>query len=797
MYKQRCTSKAVQAVEIIAAVLWLFLVPGLSAQARTIHVAVIEAESVQPRDAKIYRLFKDELTTLLNGEHQVNFTTYPIGKAEGMARAHALLDQAFADPKTDMVLVLDMVANQILGHHPGFARPTFLPLVLNGQVLGYPLKGDASGKKNLHYETRQVDLEAEFKTLARVAPFKKAVLIPDAWIAGNIGKAMAVEARQDAKRAGVDLTIIPWDGDVDSLALKISADTEAVFYASFPSVRPDQVQGLIDMVNAKRLISFSLGGETLLRMGALAANSPDTDWKKLARQTAIHMQEVFLGTPASDLPVFFKTEDRLMINMETAGTIHFSPGFEVLAQEAVLINQGKVPADASYSLEQVVRRAVDVNLVVAARRLSALNSKEVATEAKSALLPKISSKVTYSRRKETRQTRAGAYAEDSTDGALTLTQPLFSEARWANWAVQKYSHLSEQEIVKETELDITLSAATAYLNVLVEKTSLDQERYNLKITRHNYQLAKNRVSVGSRNATDLYRWESELANAKRGVLTAQSRLEQQRQVLNRILDRPITESFSTTVETLDNPGLFISDPNIENLITTPESLGRLTDFFVKTGVKRAPELKQLEAQIAAGRRSLESDQRAFWLPELNLTGEYTRNFDETRAVGGMAAADNDWSIGLQISLPLCEGGARSARRAQSRLTLTRLNIEYRDTKSTIEQEIRSAVEALHAAYFSIDLARTSEQASQKNYELVEASYAQGQNSIVDVLDAQDALIQAREDSLNAVYTFLQDLMSLQRSLGGFDFCLPQRAQEQFIKDLTAYMQITSEKIEEM
>jgi len=258
--------------------------------------------------------------------------------------------------------------------------------------------------------------------------------------------------------------------------------------------------------------------------------------------------------------------------------------------------------------------------------------------------------------------------------------------------------------------------------------------------------------------------------------------------LNRILDRPITEPFSTAVETLDNPWLFFTAPKVARLITTPDSLGRLTDFFVETGIGRAPELKQLGAQIAADRRQLVSDQRAFWLPELNLTGEYSRNLDETRVPGGVAASKNDWSLGLELSLPLYEGGARSARRARSRIAVSRLKIEYRNKKNTIEQEIRSNVESLQASYRSIDLAKISEQASQKNYELVSESYAQGRDSIVGVLDAQESLIQARETSMNAVYTFLRDLMGLQRSMGGFDFSLGDAEQKVFLKDVIAYMQ---------
>lgn len=775
--------RLISILSVVTGILCFTQASGLS---RTINVAVIETRSAQTAGMPLSSLFKEELTALFKGEHQVHFKGFPIGSHSTDADAHALLDKAYADPDTDLVLVLDLAANQALGRHPAFAKPTFLPMVFNAQLLGYPLKGSVSGKKNLHYESRNVDLTRELAVLARVAPFDKAALISDARIFQTIGRQMQERVKERVKTTGVDLTILPWDGDNDAVAAAIPTDTDAVLYGAFPSARPDQIKDLIQRINKRKLKSFSLSGETLLRMGVLATNNPDTDWKKLARKTAIRIQEVFLGTPASTLPVFFKTADRLMINLETARGIGFSPGFDVLG-DAVVINEDKIAADTTWSLGRVARTAVETNLTIAAQRLAAQSAEEAVNEAKGAILPRISSSVSYLKRKKTDYTRSGNHAEDSADGTLTLTQPLFSEKAWAAYAMQKYAHLSEQERLEETELDIVLSAVNAYLNVLLNKTSLDQERYNLKITRENYELAQNRVNVGSSNASDLFRWESELANAKNAVLSAKSRLEQQRQVLNRILDRPISQPFATTPETLDNPLLFMSDFDVENLITNPRSLSRLTDFFVQTGMDRAPELKQLKAQMAAYARRLRSDQRAFWIPELNLTGEYTRNFDETRDSQGIAVDENDWTIGLELTLPLYEGGARSARRAQSRLAVSRLRAQYKDTANTIEQEIRSAVESLHASYDAIDLTRQSEAASQKNYALVSAAYAQGRDSIVEVLDAQDALMTARESSMNAVYTFLIDLMNLQRSTGAFDFFFTHDQRKSFISEVKKYI----------
>lgn len=98
------------------------------------------------------------------------------------------------------------------------------------------------------------------------------------------------------------------------------------------------------------------------------------------------------------------------------------------------------------------------------------------------------------------------------------------------------------------------------------------------------------------------------------------------------------------------------------------------------------------------------------------------------------------------------------------------------------------MEDAHATYNAIELAKVSEVASQKNYELVAASYAQGLQSIVDVLDAQEALIDAREASMNASYSFLINLMNLQRAIGSFDFFLTDTQRLEFTEDLIRRVQ---------
>lgn len=765
----KCEKNRIKSI-FYACMVGVLILSANAAIALTLNLAIIESESTKNDIPSIQNRLKEELLTLLRGNHEVNFISYELKSSDSQDDVNQVLDEAYANSIVDMVLVVDTAANQSLGLRRSFLKPTFLPLVINAQLAGYPMENDSSNTKNLSYLSRQINFTEEMSVLKKVTPFQHAILITDSRVERSIDPNQLQQTIIQAASAGVNLEIVAYDGNSNAFVDNLASDIDSVLFGVLTGFSDQQIAGLINAVTARGIPSFSLVGEEFVRLGVLASNNPATDSTRLARRNAFHIQDVLLGANAAELPVFFDASNRLMINMATSRKIRVAPRFSVLS-DAVQINEENTDVDIQYSLNDVARLAVRENLNIAIQRLQAQSSNYAVVEVRSALLPQINSTASYTTRRDSLATRSGFFAEESTDGSLTLSQSLFSEKLWSSLTIQKYSNLAEQELLREVELDITEIAVDAYLGILRARTSLEQQRFNLDITRENYRLAENRVAVGVENAADLYRWQSELANAKQAVLFSTSDYQQQRQRLNQILNRPIAEEFSTTVETLDNPLLLINDQRLIDLIQNIYDIQALTEFFVEAGLERAPELKQVGAQLSAARRRLKSDERAFWLPEVNLIADYSSNFEEERVSGSGFGADDDWTVGVEVTLPLFQGGARLARKSQSALSVQQRHVDQLNTRNQVEQKIRNAMQATNASFNSIELAELSEQASLQNYNLVAESYNLGETSIVTLLDAQEALVDAGQNAMNASYTFLLDLMDLQRASGAFDFFL--------------------------
>ena len=501
------------------------------------------------------------------------------------------------------------------------------------------------------------------------------------------------------------------------------------------------------------------------------------------------MHAVLEGETAGEQPVSFKGKRRLVLNMATARAIGLSPRFDVLS-EAILLNEEPGAQGRPLSLSTVALEAVRVNLDLRASALGVQAAQANVDEAKAALRPQINADVDYARLDDdSNLVKSGAAAEQATTAAITARQLIYSEQVTANVEIQGHLQQNRQALYRQLELDIIRDATTAYLDVLKTQTFVSIRREDLSLTRANLELARDRKRIGVADPAEVFRWESELATSRQDLLAAQARLQQARDAVNRILHRPLKERFLTEPATLDDPALLISRKELFELVDNPRTFELMGDFLVGEGLKLAPELASLGALIDAAERELTANRRAYWSPAVALQGGISNTLDESRAAGLSNDGETDWQVGVNVSLPLFEGGARRARVSGSRLALEQYREQRNATGERIEQGVRSHLHRIRASYPSIRLSKEAAEAARKNLELVADSYSRGAVSILDLLDAQNAALVAEESAANAVFNFLTDLMNLQRSTGQFDFFLNQPGKDAWFERLKNYVSI--------
>jgi outer membrane protein TolC len=384
--------------------------------------------------------------------------------------------------------------------------------------------------------------------------------------------------------------------------------------------------------------------------------------------------------------------------------------------------------------------------------------------------------------------RAGRVApERSLSGNLDLTQVIFSEPLNAAVDIEEHLQLSRERELEQLRLDVALAAAQAYLNVLRAQTLLEVQRNDVQLTRSNLELARVRFDVGATAKSDVLRWESELATSRQAVLDSMAQRELARIELNRILHRPLEESFSTGEADLSDPALLGDVKRLRPYLGDPWRGEVFRDFMTAQGLELAPELRSIDEAIAAQNRLVASRRRAFRSPSVVLSA----SFEEELADGGIdfmpeLPSDSSWSVAVQVGLPLYAGGARAAEYTKAREQLEQLRIERVALRERIEQRVRANVRLSFSSFNSIELADESARAAAENLELVTEAYARGAVNIIQLLDAQNAAVATQEAAANAVHDFLLDYMATQRAVGSFRLLQEAGDHEAWMTELEAY-----------
>jgi outer membrane protein TolC len=374
---------------------------------------------------------------------------------------------------------------------------------------------------------------------------------------------------------------------------------------------------------------------------------------------------------------------------------------------------------------------------------------------------------------DTARAGAGIQPERSWTGSASFSQLLYSERAWSGYATEKHLQDARVEGRESVRLDIVRAAATAYLNVLRSKTIERIQKNNLRLTRSNLERASVRVSVGIAAPDEIYRWESEIANQRQAVLEAESRTMTSMNELNRILDRPIQEEFMPTEIDADDPIIVLSDKMYYAIVSNPKYRKSFRTFMIKEGLSLSPELKLIEAELAAQERVLSATRRDFWVPEFALKGgatELLAEDGEGLRDGSVLDIDNtEWFVGVFATFPLFTSGQKTASYRRAQEEVERLKIERDATVNRIEERVLVAINLTRSSYPSIDLSRDSAEAADKNLNLITDSYERGIKSIIDLIDAQNLALVADLNSANSIYDFLIDLVTVQRAVGRYGF----------------------------
>lgn len=780
----------------LACLLCWGLLPSSAAAAKPLKRIAFVLDGPQVDARGFVDLFQRELRQLLRGEFKVGFPEDLTLQGDYTAQGvRAVLKRVSGRGDVDLVITLGPLGSREACLLAPLPVPVIAAMVLDHTYQKIPYRRGVSGVKDLSYIEMPDTFEEDLTTFADIVPYTHIALLGGrSLFAALPGRESGMELRMPFLAARMQM--VEALNSVDGTLTAIPAGVDAVYLLPIPEISLEERQALLEALALKRLPVFSLMGHPLVHAGALAGLNK-ADWPaRLARRAALNARKIFSGTPAASLPVAISRQAQLMVNIQTARILGIYPNFKVLT-DATLINIEADPTTRELTLAAVMDEAVLVNLRLRAVGRSDAAGLAVVDRARANLMPQLSAQATATLIDEDRGENAAGPAEGTLSGALNLSQVIWSDEAWASLGIEKMRQLRRTLEVEKTRLDVALEAANAYLNVLLAQTQEEILSANLKLSRSNLERAKMRRSLGAASSAEVYRLESQIARERADLIAAAAQRKNAEMALNGTLAYPLEQPFKLADVALDEQVSLLLSPRVTPYADNLISLTRFKQFLVQTGLRASTELLQIDADLAVQKRLLLAAKRSFYSPTVTLSGQAFQLLGETGAGADQevpgAPDDTDWNLSLNASLPLWEGGGRSADMREARESLKSLRLQRRTTSQQVEQRIRNAVHQLVSAYTSIELLTKAAQFSRKNFDLVADAYSRGTVQLIDLLDAQTTYLQAEQNAANANYQFLLDLMEMERALGRFTFFAAPDEREAWIAALEAYFKKSEEK----
>lgn len=249
--------------------------------------------------------------------------------------------------------------------------------------------------------------------------------------------------------------------------------------------------------------------------------------------------------------------------------------------------------------------------------------------------------------------------------------------------------------------------------------------------------AERRVKSGTAAPLDVLRAKAEQVKRESDLARARADVERAQLALGILLGRKTPVAIVVPELTPDTP------------MATARS---------KSGARR-PELDVLQARADAARSQM-SSARARHLPRLHALGSIFVS-DEPYPTGDHSG----WRVGVELTLPLYDGGYRYGRRREAEAELQGIQAELSERKLAIHQEVSDAKREIEVAKERQRLAHARKELAADAAASAKRSYDAGISTTLDVLDANDKLYQADVAMAQAKAQLAESRIELERALG--------------------------------
>jgi outer membrane protein len=396
-----------------------------------------------------------------------------------------------------------------------------------------------------------------------------------------------------------------------------------------------------------------------------------------------------------------------------------------------------LPFAAANTIEWSLVQAYQHNPTINAQRAAVRAADEAVPQALSGYRPRLSATANIGEQSSDQSSKSATsngttYSRIAGSSAVqnygaTLTQNVLNGFQTANRTRQAESQVSgARETLRNTEQQVLLSAATAYMNLLRDSAILDLQRRNVEVLQEQMRQTRDRFNVGEVTRTDVAQSESRLAAGRSFLLTAESNYTTSRSTYRQVIGVEASKlAAAAPVDRLSPTTL----PQAISEARAAHPLVTIAQFTVDAAV--------LQVKINEG---------ALY-PSLNVVGVAQKGYGSASSLNVLETFSG--SMTGQLSIPIYQAGSEYSVIRQAKETLSQRRIDLETAREQARQTVVSSWGQLAAAKAQIQATQAQVAAAEIALNGVREEARVGQRTTLDVLNAQQELVNARVSLVTA------------------------------------------------
>ncbi len=402
---------------------------------------------------------------------------------------------------------------------------------------------------------------------------------------------------------------------------------------------------------------------------------------------------------------------------------------------------------AAETLREALLKAYSTNPTITAQRAQQRATDENVPIARAAGLPSANATGDYS---EFVVNAANNFLAPARQGVAraNVSIPLYQGGQVRNSVAAATTRVEAGRAqLRGTEADLFTNVVAAYMDVIRDEAIVGLNTQNVRVLDVNLQASRDRFQVGDLTRTDVAQSEARLALARAQLQSAEAQLISSR------------ENYVRFVGT--TPGVLDTPPTLPHLPDSPASA-------VTVAIENNPVLIAAARERDATRYDV-GVARASRLPQVSAVGgaSYTNYLNSIPPSGGGLGAGSTPNAnkavqaGLSLTLPLFQGGRPAAQVRQAEALRSRAIENVTATERNVIAQARSAYAVWRSSEQVIQSSETAVNANKLSLEGVRAENSVGTRTILDILNAEQellnsqvTLVTARRDAYVAGFALL-------------------------------------------